>query len=293
MVQGVLDRVGLNDGQFGSLRFCGRNIVQSDGLSISVARHKEGDTRPTLLWSMKLRSSEQWLDHWEGAPASVDLNLFCGMNMVQSVCPVGNLEDPAFRRTNKLCQEAKDVSKKWFMCKSGLLNWRSMDVVTITDASFWERSWTPPRERTDDFDHIPDAMGKEEVGVHLISQCSTILGRMCQRTLQAATYALIFGSEESTRIRAATADAQGCLLRDDWGRQAAKFVWNVWVVDCSSLDDRLKNPTGGLEADDPAHASKVNLVTRSEPVNPTRVECLTTRLMSEAWMNSCSVACST
>ena len=65
----------------------------------------------------------------------------------------------------------------------------------------------------------------------------------CRSTLQAETYALSDGVEESMRLRAALADAQGVFLRADWGYHAARFMRNVRMIDCSSLNDHLRNPT--------------------------------------------------
>ena len=61
--------------------------------------------------------------------------------------------------------------------------------------------------------------------------------------MQAETYALSDGVEESMRLRAALADAHGVSLRTDWECQAARFMRNVWLVDCNSLSDHLRYPT--------------------------------------------------
>ena len=62
----------------------------------------------------------------------------------------------------------------------------------------------------------PDSIEKKSMGVHLIGHSSTIIGRVCRSTLQAETYALSDGVEESMRLRAALADAHGVFLRTDW-----------------------------------------------------------------------------
>ena len=45
------------------------------------------------------------------------------------------------------------------------------------------------------------------------------------------------------RLRAALANAHGVSLRTDWEWHAARFMRNVWMVDCNSLNDHLRNPT--------------------------------------------------
>ena len=45
------------------------------------------------------------------------------------------------------------------------------------------------------------------------------------------------------RLRAALADAHGVFLRTDWEYHTARFMRNVWMIDCNSLNDHLRNPT--------------------------------------------------
>ena len=61
----------------------------------------------------------------------------------------------------------------------------------------------------------PDSFDKNGMGVHLFGYSSTIIGGVCRSTLQAETYALSDGVEESMRLRAALADAHGVFLRTD------------------------------------------------------------------------------
>ena len=62
-------------------------------------------------------------------------------------------------------------------------------------------------------------------------------------SMQAETCALSDGVEESMRLRAALADAHGVFLRTDWEYHTARFMRNVWMIDCNSLNDHLRNPT--------------------------------------------------
>ena len=89
----------------------------------------------------------------------------------------------------------------------------------------------------------PDSFDKNGTGVHLIGYSSTIIGRTCRSTLQAETHALSDGVEKSMRLRAALADAHGVFLRTDWEYHTARFMRNVWMIDCNSLNDHLRNPT--------------------------------------------------
>ena len=69
----------------------------------------------------------------------------------------------------------------------------------------------------------PDSFDKNGMGVHLIGYSSTITGGVCRSTLQAETYALSDGVEESMRLRAALADAHGVFLRTDWELSRCPF----------------------------------------------------------------------
>ena len=87
-----------------------------------------------------------------------------------------------------------------------------MEMLTITDASFGNQS-------------------------NFRSQ----KGRMIFVTLQAETYALSDGVGESMRLRAALAGAHGVFVRTDWEYHAARFMCNVWMIDCNSLNDHLRD----------------------------------------------------
>ena len=76
------------------------------------------------------------------------------------------------------------------------------------------------------------------MGVHLIGYSSTIISRVCRSTLQAETYALSDGVEESMRLRAALADAHGVFLRPDWEYHAARFQM-AWVTPDGELREEI------------------------------------------------------
>ena len=56
------------------------------------------------------------------------------------------------RFANKLLQEAKESSDGLFF-KSGLFTWNKMEMLTITDASFGNKSNFCSQKRADDFSH--------------------------------------------------------------------------------------------------------------------------------------------
>ena len=165
-----------------------------------------------------------------------------GVNKLQSVCGTATLDDLRF--ANKLLQEAKESSDDGLFFKSGLFIWNKMEMLTITDASFGNESNFRSQKGRMTFLTGPDSFDKNGMGVHLIGYSSTIIGRVCRSTLQAETYALSDGVEESMRLRAALADAHGVFLRTDWEYHTAPFMRNVWMIDCNSLNDHLRCESG-------------------------------------------------
>ena len=72
-----------------------------------------------------------------------------------------------------------------------------MEMLTITDAGFGNESNFRSQKGRMTFLTGPDSFDKKGMGVHLIGYSSTIIGRVCRSTLQAETYALSDGVEES------------------------------------------------------------------------------------------------
>ena len=125
------------------------------------------------------------------------------MNKLQCVCGTATLDDLRF--ANRLLQEAKDSSDDGLVFKSGLFTWDKMEMLTITDASFRKRvEFFAVKKGLMDVPSLAlTRLSKNGMGVHLIGFCSTIKGRVCRSTMQAETYALSDGVEESMRLRAA------------------------------------------------------------------------------------------
>ena len=163
------------------------------------------------------------------------------VNKLQSVCGTATLDDLRF--ANKLLQEAKESSDDGLFFKSGLFTWSKMEMLTITDASFGNESNFRIQKGRMIFFTGPDSFDKNgmvsasdwlflddhrwSVSIHFAS------GNVCS----------LRRVEESMRLRAALADAHGVFLRTDWEYHTARFMRNVWMIDCNSLNDHLRNPT--------------------------------------------------
>ena len=72
-----------------------------------------------------------------------------------------------------------------------------MEMLTITDASFGNESNFRSQKGRMTFLTGRDLLDKKGMEVHLIGYSSTIIGRVCRSILQAGTYALSDGVEES------------------------------------------------------------------------------------------------
>ena len=143
-------------------------------------------------------------------------------------------------------QEAKESSDDGLFFKSGLFTWNKMEMLTVTDASFGNESNFRSQKGRMIFLTGPDSFDDNGMGVHVIGYSSTIIGRVCRSTLQAETYALSDGVEESMRLRAALADAHGVFLRTDWEFQAALscVTYGLLIVTLSTtifVIQRLRN----------------------------------------------------
>ena len=252
-VQQLLDRYTIKTVESGTFRFCGREVIRHSDFSVSVrCKDTTEKIEPVRYDPEGRKQTDLARDHEIAQLRSVVHSLACltrecrpqlsyGVNKLQSVCGTATLDDLRF--AYQLLQEAKESSDDGLFFKSGLFTWNKMEMLTITDASFGNESNFRSQKGRMTFLTGPDSFDKNGMGVHLIGYSSTIIGRVCRSTLQAETYALSDGVEESMRLRAALADAHGVFLRTDWEYHTARFMRNVWMIHCNSLNDHLRNPT--------------------------------------------------
>ena len=160
----------------------------------------------------------------------------------QSTVYVWNCNIDDLRFANKLLQEAKESSDDGLFFKSGPFTRNKMEMLTITDASFGNESNFRSQKGRMTFLTEPDSFDQNGME-HLIGYSSTIIGRVCRSTLQAETYALSTESKSPCDSVLPLADAHGVFLRTDSEYHTARFMRNVWMIDCNSLNDHLRNPT--------------------------------------------------
>ena len=252
-VQQLLDRYTIETVESDTFRFCGREVIQQSNFSVSVrCKDTTKKIEPVRYDPKGRQQTDLARDHeiaqlrsvvgslaWVARQCRPQLSY--GVNKLQSVCGTATLDDLRF--ADKLLQEAKESSGDGLFFKSGLFTWNKMEMLTIIDASFGNESNFPSQKGRMTLLTGLESFDKNGMGVRLIGCSSTITGTVCRSILQAETYALSDGVEESMRLRAALADADGVFLRTDWEYLTARFMRNVWMTDCNSLNDHLRNPT--------------------------------------------------
>ena len=90
----------------------------------------------------------------------------------------------------------------------------------------------------------PSCIDTDDAEFYPISHRSKVLQRVCRATLKAETYAMSEAVEDAHRLRAVLASLKfvNFELRS-WEHHARQCMRHLWVTDCQSLHDHLKNPT--------------------------------------------------
>ena len=158
------------------------------------------------------------------------------------------------QESNKVIAYAKEDPDKGLTFRSGVIDWKSMCVGTVTDASHAEEhEWVERMEALEPYRSqggrlnilaTSELESGEQCHFHLISWSSHVIKRVVRSTLQGESYALQNGVESGDIIRAAIAYMYGVIGRD-WEADAAAFMKHVWVSDCESVVSALQRPVLG------------------------------------------------
>ena len=88
----------------------------------------------------------------------------------------------------------------------------------------------------------PDSIDKNGMVVHLIGFFSTIIGRVM--SVYFASGNVCSQTESKSPCDSVPPWLMhGVFLRTDWEYHTARVMRNVWMIDCNSLNDHLRNPT--------------------------------------------------
>ena len=137
--------------------------------------------------------------------------------------------------------------------KAEAFDWNESILVTITDASWAGETKIvgdqvfPRRSQMGRLTVLASPNiwddSQAEARMHVIGWKSSMIKRVCRSTMQAETQAMIAGTEEGSRIRAAVADMRGKVEKKRWEISSSKVMKHLWVTDCDSLKKYLTNPT--------------------------------------------------
>ena len=122
-------------------------------------------------------------------------------------------------------------------------NWADSILVTITDASFANEEQHKSQKGVLHLLVDRVILTEPTARFHLISFGSTLIKRVCHATLQSESYAMSGGVDRGARLRAIIADAHGRLDMRQWEQSSAKFMLQLWLTDCMSLEEHLTKET--------------------------------------------------
>ncbi len=134
------------------------------------------------------------------------------------------------------------------------VEWNDLIVVTISDASWAGKSderGNPYYSQGGRLIRLcePTVLTTGRGKLVVLGWSSTKLKRVCRRTLQAETQGMVESEEEGTRMRALIVDYCGWLPRKEWEASARSSMQHLWITDCCSLRDNLKNPVSTKASD--------------------------------------------
>ena len=252
----ILDTFSVRERNEAPFRFCGKEVVQHEDMSITVTakdntekirpidigEKRRGTDKCTAEETTCLRSVVAAMA-WVARQARPGLSY--RVSKLQSVAGKGFVKD--MRECNKVLEYAQENSHEGIHFASSGLTWDDAVVCSINDASFCNETVAidgvlePGRSQQGYIVCLAPAgiVNLPEAVIHPISWSSTHIKRVCRATLMAETFAMIKGTEAGTRIRAAIVDMRGQLDMHDWEDSAQQAMGHCWMTDCDSLYEHL------------------------------------------------------
>ena len=168
----------------------------------------------------------------------------------QSVVSQAKLRD--FKQANQAIEQAKEFADVGVIYHHDAINWDSVIVVTITDASFAQETVIEangiekPHRTQKEFAVLlvdPAIVKEKEAGAHLWTWKSLTDKRVRRATLQGEAHGLLSGADAGDRLRAIICDVKGHLMdMREWQRVCSENMRHIWLSDCELLVSHLKNP---------------------------------------------------
>ena len=256
--------------EVGHFRYCGKEIAQDEDFTIRVScadttrnvskifvdkRRHPGD--PLTDSDKTLMKSVAGSLAWVCRQCRPDLSY--RVSRIQSASSNGTVAD--IREANKAVEYAIGTYDRGLVFKSGLLDWKTPGALmslVVTDASRANESeemiinemTSVEGHRSQGARMVFGALWTGDKGsIHPIMWASNLVRRVCRSTIQAQAYTLQAGVEDGDVLRAAVTDIFGCLDMKRWEATSAKFVKQIWMTDCKSLETTLTNPKCNKHSD--------------------------------------------
>ena len=257
----------------GSFRYCGKEIAQDEDFNIHVTCSETTRNVSKIHVDKRRHSGDPLTDSDKTQMKSVagSLAWVCRqcrpdlsyrVSKIQSASSNGTVAD--IKDANKAVEYAISTYDRGLVFKSGLLDWKTPGALmslVITDASHANESEEMIiNEMTSVEGHrsqgarmvflTDGALWNGDKGsIHPILWASNLVRRVCRSTIQAEAYTLQAGVEDGDVLRAAVTDIFGCLDMKRWEATSAKFVKQIWMTDCKSLELTLSNPKCNKHSD--------------------------------------------
>ena len=246
----------INDAPF---RFCGKEVVQKEDMSIKVTAKDNTDKIRPIIIGDKRKAADKCTEAETTCLRSVVAaiawvarqvrpGLSYRVSKLQSVAGKGCIKD--IRDCNKLLEYAQSCSDEGIFFSSEGIDWDDAVLCSISDASFCNEKVIINGVLEDGRSQQgyvcclapPGILNMTEATIHPISWSSTVIKRVCRSTLMAETFGLIRATEAGIRLRAAIVDMKGKLDMRNWEESASAEMGHCWMTDCDSLYEHLIAP---------------------------------------------------
>ncbi|OLQ03412.1 Copia protein [Symbiodinium microadriaticum] len=259
--------------EVGNFRYCGKEITQDEDFTIRVSCADTTRNVSKIFVDKRRHPGDPLTDSdrtqmksvagslaWVCRQCRPDLSY--RVSRIQSASSNGTVAD--IREANKAVEYAIGTYDRGLVFKSGLLDWKTPGALmslVVTDASHANESEEMIiNEMTSIEGHrsqgarmvflTDGALWTGDKGsIHPILWASNLVRRVCRSTIQAEAYTLQAGVEDGDVLRAAITDIFGCLDMKRWEATSAKFVKQIWMTDCKSLETTLSNPKCNKHSD--------------------------------------------
>ena len=259
--------------EVGNFRYCGKEITQDEDFTIRVSCADTTRNVSKIFVDKRRHPGDPLTDSdrtqmksvagslaWVCRQCRPDLSY--RVSRIQSASSNGTVAD--IREANKAVEYAIGTYDRGLVFKSGLLDWKTPGALmslVVADASHANESEEMIiNEMTSIEGHrsqgarmvflTDGALWTGDKGsIHPILWASNLVRRVCRSTIQAEAYTLQAGVEDGDVLRAAITDIFGCLDMKRWEATSAKFVKQIWMTDCKSLETTLSNPKCNKHSD--------------------------------------------